>query len=196
VGPIAGQRINAQIKLAILTVIETSQDSGVSARRSCSLLMIAYRRVVRWQGCLRAGLGLVDGTPGPKEALHRLLPEEVANITRDQFRAGNDGVLALDRGDEGGLGFGIGQWDAQLLDKIRLRTTLYSSGSVRFDLSQELRRADDMEHVTGHGQFRVHLINKIIERSQKPTVIVYAGRALVEIDLGNEQIAKVGNLKV
>ena len=81
-GPIAGHRINAQIKLAILTVIETSQDSGVSARRSCSLLLIAYRRVVRWQGCLRAGLGLVDGTPGPKEALHRLLPEEATSITR------------------------------------------------------------------------------------------------------------------
>jgi len=36
-------RINAQIKVAILTVIETSQNGGVSARRSCSLLMIAYR---------------------------------------------------------------------------------------------------------------------------------------------------------
>jgi hypothetical protein len=82
VGPIAGHRINAQIKLALLTVIETSQDSGVSTRRSCSLLMIAFRRVVRWQGYLRSGLGLVDGTPGPREALHRLLPEEVASITR------------------------------------------------------------------------------------------------------------------
>ena len=81
-GPIAGHRINAQIKVAILTVIETSQNGGVSARRSCSLLMIAYRRVVRWQGCRRAGLGLVDGPPGPKEALHRLLPEEDACITR------------------------------------------------------------------------------------------------------------------
>ena len=81
-GPIAGHRINAPIKRAILTVIETSQNRGVSARRSCSLLMIASRQVVRWQGCLREGLGLVDGTPGPKEALHRLLPEEVASITR------------------------------------------------------------------------------------------------------------------
>jgi putative transposase len=82
VGPIAGHRINAPIKLAILTVIETSQNGGVSARRSCSLLMIAYRRVVRWQGCRRYGLGLVDGAPGPKEAWHRLLSEEVACITR------------------------------------------------------------------------------------------------------------------
>jgi putative transposase len=82
VGPIAGHRINAPIKVAILAVIEISQHRGVSARRSCSLLMIAYRRVVRWQRCRRDGLGLVDGPPGPKEALHRLLPEEVANITR------------------------------------------------------------------------------------------------------------------
>src|SRR5664280_2878649 len=42
VGPIAGHRINAPIKRALLTVIETSQNSGVSARRSCSPLMIAY----------------------------------------------------------------------------------------------------------------------------------------------------------
>jgi putative transposase len=82
VGPIAGQRLTAQIKLAILTVIETSQSEGVSARRSCSLLMIAHRRVVRWQGCVRQGLGLVDGLPGPTAALHRLLPEEVTTLTR------------------------------------------------------------------------------------------------------------------
>jgi hypothetical protein len=53
VGPITGHWIHAQIKVARLIVIETSQNRGVSARRSCSLLMIAYRRVVRWQGCLR-----------------------------------------------------------------------------------------------------------------------------------------------
>jgi hypothetical protein len=49
VGPIAVQWISEQTKLEILTVIETSQQQGVSARRSCLILAIEHRRVVRWQ---------------------------------------------------------------------------------------------------------------------------------------------------
>ena len=79
-GPIAGQLLSAQIKLEILTVIETSQQQGVSARRSCSLLAINHRRVVRWQQHSRSGQGLADLTPGPKAALHRVLPEEIEQI--------------------------------------------------------------------------------------------------------------------
>jgi transposase InsO family protein len=80
VGPIAGQLLSAPIKLEILTVIETSQQQGVSARRSCSLLAINHRRIVRWQQHSRLGQGLVDLTPGPKAALHRVLPEEIEQI--------------------------------------------------------------------------------------------------------------------
>ena len=79
-GPIAGQLLGAPIKLEILTVIETSQQQGVSARRSCSLLAINHRRVVRWQQHSRSGQGLADLTPGPKAALHRVLPEEIEQI--------------------------------------------------------------------------------------------------------------------
>ena len=79
-GPIAGQRISAQIKLEILTVIATSLQQGVSVRRSCSILVIAQRRVVRWQQQARRDLSLADRTPGPKAALHRMLPEEIAQI--------------------------------------------------------------------------------------------------------------------
>ena len=79
-GPIAGQWISEQIKLEILTVIEASQQQGVSARRSCSLLAIQHRRIVRWQRQTRSGQGLINLIPGPKAALHRVLPEEIDQI--------------------------------------------------------------------------------------------------------------------
>ena len=72
--------IKAETKLAILAVIETSQQQGVSARRSCSILMVGHRRVVRGHQRTRPGQGLDDPVPGPKEPLHRILPEEVARI--------------------------------------------------------------------------------------------------------------------
>jgi putative transposase len=80
VGPIAGQWINEQTKLEILTVIETSRQQGVSARRSCSLLAIQHRRIVRWQQRAAQGQDLANLTPGPKEALHRVLTEEIDQI--------------------------------------------------------------------------------------------------------------------
>jgi putative transposase len=80
VGPIAGQWINEQTKLEILTVIETSRQQGVSARRSCSLLAIGHRRIVRWQQRAAQGQDLANLTPGPKEALHRVLTEEIDQI--------------------------------------------------------------------------------------------------------------------
>ena len=80
-GPIAGQWIDEPTKQAILVVIANAHAAGVSARCSCAILAISHRRVVRWQERVRQGLGLADATPGPREALHRLLPEEIARIT-------------------------------------------------------------------------------------------------------------------
>jgi putative transposase len=80
VGPITGPWLKAQTKLEILTVIETSQQQGVSARRSCSLLMLEHRRVVRWQQQVRQGQSLANLTPGPKDPLHRVLPAEIDQI--------------------------------------------------------------------------------------------------------------------
>jgi putative transposase len=80
VGPIADQWLNEQTKLEILTVIETSQNQGVSARRSCSILAIEHRRIVRWQQRARQGQSLANLPPGPSEALHRVLPEETDQI--------------------------------------------------------------------------------------------------------------------
>ena len=79
-GPITKLWIKAETKLSILSVIQTSQQQGVSARRCCSILMIEHRRVVRWQQRAHQGQGLGDRVPGPKEPLHRILPEEVARI--------------------------------------------------------------------------------------------------------------------
>ena len=79
-GAIAKQWIKEQTKLEILTVIKSSQEQGVSARRSCSLLAIEHRRIVRWQQRARQGESLADLKPGPTEALHRVLPEEIEQI--------------------------------------------------------------------------------------------------------------------
>lgn len=80
-GAIRGARLDAQIKAEILVVIAQSQRAGVSARRSCSLLMLSYRRVVRWQQRRSQGRGLTDALPGLRHASHRLLGEEIASIT-------------------------------------------------------------------------------------------------------------------
>ena len=81
-GPLTGRWLKAQTKLEILTVIDSSRQQGVSARRSCSLLAIEHRRVVRWQQPSRLGQPLANLIPGPKDPLHRVLPEEIDQIVR------------------------------------------------------------------------------------------------------------------
>ena len=104
-GPIADQWLDEQIKLEILTVIETSQQQGVSARRCCSILAIAHRRIVRWQQRTRQGRTLANLPPGPKEALHRLLPEEIEQIVAmaksQEYVDLSHRILAVTAGDKG-----------------------------------------------------------------------------------------------
>jgi len=80
VGPITGPWLKEQTKLEILTVIESSRQQGVSARRSCSLLMLEHRRVVRWQQQARQGQPLANLRPGSQAPLHRVLPGEIDQI--------------------------------------------------------------------------------------------------------------------
>jgi putative transposase len=105
VGPIADQWIDETIKLEILTVIETSLQQGVSVRRSCVILAIAHRRVVRWQQQVRQGQTLVNGTPGPSEPLHRVLPEEIDQIVAmaqsQKYADLSHRILAVTAGEEG-----------------------------------------------------------------------------------------------
>jgi putative transposase len=49
-------------------------------RRSCLILAIEHRRIVRWQHQARQGQSLANLTPGPKEPLNRMLPEEIDQI--------------------------------------------------------------------------------------------------------------------
>ena len=104
-GPIAGHWLPAVTKQAILIVIATSQDQGVSARRSCAILVISHRRIVRWQAHERQGLGLADGTPGPQEALHRMLPEEIECIAAmaisQEYMDLSHRILAVTAGEKG-----------------------------------------------------------------------------------------------
>lgn len=104
-GPIADTWLPAETKQAILLVIATSQAQGVSARRSCTILAISHRRVVRWQAQVRQGLGLADGTPGPREAMHRLLPVEVeciaAMATSAEYADLSHRILAVTAGEKG-----------------------------------------------------------------------------------------------
>lgn len=104
-GPIADRWLPAETKQAILLVIATSQVQGVSARRSCTILAISHRRVVRWQAQERQGLGLADGTPGPEEAMHRLLRVEIEGIvamaTSAEYVDLSHRILAVTAGEKG-----------------------------------------------------------------------------------------------
>jgi len=81
VGAIGGDHLSVHLKQEILVVIDQSQHAGVSARRSCALLMLSHRRVVRWQQRRRQGRSLADAAPGPRHPSHRLLAEEIVGIT-------------------------------------------------------------------------------------------------------------------
>lgn len=79
-GPIDGCWIEEGLKIEILEVIESAKMQGVSVFRSCEILVINRRRIVRWQHTLRINQSLANGKPGPREPLHRLLPQEKQQI--------------------------------------------------------------------------------------------------------------------
>jgi putative transposase len=76
VGPITGEWLPPERKTEMLDLIHDSADLGVSCRRSCVLLMIQRSRILRWQQTRRIGGTLENGTPGPDQPIHALLPEE------------------------------------------------------------------------------------------------------------------------
>ena len=63
-------------KTAILLTMEEARAKGITRVRACALWMIDRRRVVRWSGNWKRGQSLDNGKPGPKDPVHRLLPEE------------------------------------------------------------------------------------------------------------------------
>ena len=104
-GPLSATWIHVETKLEILSLFEASQLSGVSVRRSCLILSIEHRRVVRWQRQLRQGLPLHNRTPGPNQPPHRLLPEEAAQIvsvaTSEEYADLSHRILSVTAGDLG-----------------------------------------------------------------------------------------------
>ncbi len=97
--------LQEQPKLEILAVIKTSQQQGVSVRRSCLILAIGHRRILRWQQRARQGQGLADRTPGPQEPLHRMLREEIDQIValakKQEYVDLSLRILAVTAGDKG-----------------------------------------------------------------------------------------------
>ena len=81
-GPITGQWISGRQKHEILDVVESARVQRVSVRRSCTILAINRRRVVRWQSKTRNSFSLEDSKPGPREASHRLLPMERQQVLK------------------------------------------------------------------------------------------------------------------
>ncbi len=104
-GAIKGKRLSEQIKGQILTMIDTSQDQGVTIQRTCSVMIISYRRVMRWKGKARSGLSLADHKPGPREALHRLLYDEIEQVkhmaAQEAYADLSHRILAVTAWDQG-----------------------------------------------------------------------------------------------
>ena len=48
-GAIKGQWMNAEQKEEIMAMIEWAKEKGISVTRTCALLMISRRRVIRWR---------------------------------------------------------------------------------------------------------------------------------------------------
>lgn len=79
-GEIKGTWIQEETQLDILMTLQSSQEQGVSIRRTCALLQIQHRRVVRWQRRWREKASLAYRKPGPAQAPHRLLSQEIQAI--------------------------------------------------------------------------------------------------------------------
>ena len=57
-------------------MIEQAKEKGLPVTRSCVFWRISRRRVVRWRTRRQNGQSLDNLKPGPKQPVHRLLPEE------------------------------------------------------------------------------------------------------------------------
>ena len=63
-------------KVDILSMTENAKDKGISITRTCALLKIERRRVVRWLRKEKNGQCLENMKPGSRYPVHRLLPAE------------------------------------------------------------------------------------------------------------------------
>lgn len=89
----------------MLKAIDRAKEQGLSVHRSCKMLGISRRRVVRWQERKRKGMGLADLNPGPKAPLHSLLPEERKKVLEmageDKYADMSHRILTVTAWDKG-----------------------------------------------------------------------------------------------
>ena len=75
-GEIKGQWLSEEQKLEILIMIEQAKEKGLSATKTCAFWRVNRRRVVRWCRKKKNGQSLRNLKPGPREPVHKLLPDE------------------------------------------------------------------------------------------------------------------------
>jgi transposase InsO family protein len=80
VGEIKGQWLTEEQKLEILVITEQAKEKGLSVTRTCIFWRINRRRVVRWRTKKNNSQCLQNLKPGPKEPVHKLLPEETEAV--------------------------------------------------------------------------------------------------------------------
>lgn len=79
-GKISQCWLEAEQKAEIALSVETARDKGISKARVCRMWVINRRRVQRWCNKRAKGLSLENAKPGPRNPLHKLLPEERAAV--------------------------------------------------------------------------------------------------------------------
>jgi len=70
------------MKETVLNLVADAKTKGVSERRFCEIWGIRRDRIQRWKRWMRTHRGLNDSPPGPREATHRLLNDEVTEIVK------------------------------------------------------------------------------------------------------------------
>ena len=75
-GEINGTWLSMEQKVDILSMTERAKNREVSITRTCALLRIERRRVVRWRRRQRNGQSLENLKPGPRYPSHKLLHDE------------------------------------------------------------------------------------------------------------------------
>ena len=59
-----------------MRVIEVAKETGIAKYRSCDLLQIKARRIERWAMRMKVSRSMEYARPGPKRALHAIMPVE------------------------------------------------------------------------------------------------------------------------
>jgi len=61
-------------------MVERAKEKGLTVTRSCVFWRINRRRVVRWRTRRESGQSLQNFKPGPRQPVHKLLPEETEAV--------------------------------------------------------------------------------------------------------------------